>query len=542
MELILAVGALALLFPVLIFIATATRLSAASRGRRFAAMRLVGATPRQVSMIAAVEASVAAVVGMAVGFGLFFAFRPALEHVPFTGAPFAPGDLSLGLADMLAVALGVPLASALAARFALRRVQVSPLGVSRKATPKAVTPWQTLPLLAGIAWLALLAVAGHPKSASSQIQTYFLAFLLVMAGLVLAGPWFTMVGARRLAERANRPDVLLAGRRLSDNPRGAFRAIGGLILALFLASVAVGVSATIVAVGSSGSATSTNDTLVESFATNTGVSTSEIADFTSTKDIQGVTLIHSDPLVAASGDLNLTPGLVSCAGLARTPALGRCATGARVATIRPDLGRELAGRYAPIVGVWPAAGISLGRLRALPVEALVVRTNGSAAVIARAQTALAAAFPYGSSPIIVGGITAETARSLTELQDMTNVVIVASLLIAGCSLAVSVAAGMSERKRPFSLLRLTGVSIRVLRRVVALEAAGPLVVIAILASVIGLLAAELFLRGELGVSLRMPGIEYYGIVVGGIAASLVVIASTLPIINRITGPEVARNE
>ena len=48
-------------------------------------------------------------------------------------------------------------------------------------------------------------------------------------------------------------------------------------------------------------------------------------------------------------------------------------------------------------------------------------------------------------------------------------VILVSLPIAGCSLAVSVAAGLTDRKRPFSLLRLTGAPLGVLRRVVALE-------------------------------------------------------------------------
>ena len=50
--------AVALLFPVLMFIGTATRLSAARREQRFAAMRLVGATPRQITVIAAVESTV----------------------------------------------------------------------------------------------------------------------------------------------------------------------------------------------------------------------------------------------------------------------------------------------------------------------------------------------------------------------------------------------------------------------------------------------------------------------------------------------------
>jgi hypothetical protein len=47
-DLILSVVALAVLLPVLIFIGTATRLSAARREERFAAMRLVGATRTQV--------------------------------------------------------------------------------------------------------------------------------------------------------------------------------------------------------------------------------------------------------------------------------------------------------------------------------------------------------------------------------------------------------------------------------------------------------------------------------------------------------------
>ena len=41
--------------------------------------------------------------------------------------------------------------------------------------------------------------------------------------------------------------MLLAGRRLSDNPRGAFRAVSGLILAIFVTSVSVGVISTILA-------------------------------------------------------------------------------------------------------------------------------------------------------------------------------------------------------------------------------------------------------------------------------------------------------
>ena len=81
-----------------------------------------------------------------------------------------------------------------------------------------------------------------------------------------------------------------------------------------------------------------------------------------------------------------------------------------------------------------------------------------------------------------------------------------------------------------------------LRRVVALEAAVPLLLISVLSSGMGFLAAGLFLNSQLSESLRPPGPEYYVIVVAGLALALAIIGSTLPLIDRITGPEVARNE
>ncbi|MGP0031808.1 MAG: FtsX-like permease family protein, partial [Acidimicrobiales bacterium] len=118
LEFILAGGAVALVLPVLILIATASRLSAVRREERFAAMRLVGATPRQISTISAVEAVIAALAGVVLGFGLFFATRPLLYHVPFTGAPLAHGDLSLHAVDILIVVVGVPIAAVVSARLA----------------------------------------------------------------------------------------------------------------------------------------------------------------------------------------------------------------------------------------------------------------------------------------------------------------------------------------------------------------------------------------------------------------------------------------
>ncbi|MGH3201408.1 MAG: FtsX-like permease family protein [Streptosporangiaceae bacterium] len=207
-DLILSVAALALLAPVLIFIATATRLSAARREQRFAAMRLIGASPRQISLIAAVESTVAAAAGTAAGFGIFFALREPVAAIPFTGVPFFPGELSPSLPDILAVALGVPAAAAAVARLTLRRVNISPLGVTRRVTPKPPQAWRVLPLLAGLAELGFFVGYGRPQSIPGQILAFVPGFGLVMLGLVIAGPWLTMAGARLLARRTSRPGAL----------------------------------------------------------------------------------------------------------------------------------------------------------------------------------------------------------------------------------------------------------------------------------------------------------------------------------------------
>ena len=152
------------------------------------------------------------------------------------------------------------------------------------------------------------------------------------------------------------------------------------------------------------------------------------------------------------------------------------------------------------------------------------------------------AFPFQGTPVAVDAYDPLTVRLLAMIQDMTYVVIVASLIIAACSLAVNIAAGLGERKRPFSLLRLTGVPTALLHRVVALESALPLLLVAAVSIVVGLVSAALYLHSQVAIAFSIPGITYWATVVIGLVASLAIIASTFPLLNRITGPEVARNE
>ncbi|EIV92081.1 FtsX-like permease family protein [Frankia sp. QA3] len=549
-DLVLSVVTAALLFPVLIFIGTATRLSAARREQRFAAMRLIGATPRQISVISAVESSVAAIGGVAGGFGLFCLLRPALAPIPFTGAPFFADDLSLNLPDVALVAIGVPIATAVAARLALRRVTISPLGVTRQVTARPPRAWRVLPLLAGLGELAWFVHAGSPASTPGQVQAYLSGILLTMAGLITAGPWLTLVGARLAARRTHRPAVLIAGRRLADNPQAGFRAISGLVLALFVTSVAVGIITTINAYGGSGPRTHVSPrgpaerhTLLDWFLTDTpsglqdlaSVPTSLLGELRSIPGVTGVTVIHTDPGSYGHGPLR---GVASCAELHATATLGRCPAGADTATLGTGVDASPGGNAAT---VWPAAALSSDDLHHLGVQSLAVGTNGPAAV-ERARTVLQRAYPYAYQPVTIAEDLERGLRLNTAYQQLASVVILTSLPIAGASLAVSVVAGLNDRRRPFSLLRLAGAPLGMLRRVVALESALPLLVLTVVSIGTGFLAAGLFLRAQLHQSLQPPAGEYYLIVLAGLLASLAVIASTFPLLRRITGPEAARSD
>ena len=63
--------------------------------------------------------------------------------------------------------------------------------------------------------------------------------MIILVGLFVAGPWLTMAAAVAMARWTSLAATLLASRRIGDDPRAAFRAVSGLVLALFITTVAV---------------------------------------------------------------------------------------------------------------------------------------------------------------------------------------------------------------------------------------------------------------------------------------------------------------
>jgi hypothetical protein len=108
------------------------------------------------------------------------------------------------------------------------------------------------------------------------------------------------------------------------------------------------------------------------------------------------------------------------------------------------------------------------------------------------------------APATIGELNQHSVRQLKQYQQLADVVIGANLAIAGCSLAVGVVAGLNDRRRPFSLLRLTGAPLTLLPRVVTVEAVVPLLATAAIAAGVGFLTAGLFIRAQMDRSLAAP--------------------------------------
>ena len=122
---------------------------------------------------------------------------------------------------------------------------------------------------------------------------------------MLAGPWLTRMGSQLMAARANRPATLIAGRRLLDNPRAAFRSISGLVLALFVTSAAIGALGSIVASTSQVGGPRSADTVAVQFCGLTtscddsnsvrSVPAAVLAGLARAPGVRNVTVVHVDP-------------------------------------------------------------------------------------------------------------------------------------------------------------------------------------------------------------------------------------------------------
>ncbi len=590
------VGALAILFPLLILINTATRLSAARREERYAAMRLIGATPHQINVIASVDAIVGSLLGAVLGSLLFLAARPAIANISFSGVKFFPDYVTPTVWGYIGMIIGVPIIAAVASLISLRRVQISPLGVSRKVTPPKPGLWRVAPLAIGIPLfiVATTKIAGDTNNANRSPLPIFAGFLLVMVGLVLSGSWLTLQVTRLLARFARTAPSLLAARRLSDNPKAAFRTVSGLVLAVFVGSVvAVLVPAINQAQNPSGQ-TSLSNVLRVPYDNGPGLSPQAGAALVSKlQSYPGTTVVpvYLNPafasfrqeLIAKTGGTSLRDGpgtnvqppnnsIVTCANIKNLSVIGTCPSGAAAVTL--DSSDLLDGdnplfiyqnlpyitQTSPRTSVKPKDLQLTGLLvRASNPNTLEqIRTNltvynatvqGILGGGGKGDSSLSAWQMGELEPETIGEVAAIRNNDDSNVERAVLAVIALTLITAGCSLAVTVGGSLVERKRPFTLLRVSGVPLGTLYIAILLEAALPLIVVSVVAAGVGLGVAIPVVRTLLSSLVPKgaripahPNTGYYIALGAGLVVALGLVLMALPLLKRMTNPEDAKFE
>ena len=234
---LLLLGAVLLLVPVIIFIVMATRVAAAHREQRLAAIRLVGATRLQAAVVAAVETGLGAVAGTALGWAGYEAGRRIVAAtVTFQGARFFLDDVVVAPWLLALVLAGVPLLATLTTIVALSRVQTGPLATSRHGRRPPPSARRALPLAAGIG--GLLAAAPLRRVVDSETRETLdnlapLFVILTIVGFVAIGPWLCMLVGRGIARVSRRVPGLIAARRIASDPSATFRAVSLVVFAAF---------------------------------------------------------------------------------------------------------------------------------------------------------------------------------------------------------------------------------------------------------------------------------------------------------------------
>jgi len=222
-----AFGITLVLFPILSLVGQAAGVAAKRREHRLAALRLAGATRTQVLWLSAVEQAVLGLAGAVVGLVGYTVLSPLIARIPLGGGRWYVGDITVQWWTVLVVLAAVPVLSVISALIGLGRVSITPLGVVRGQTRKGLS----------VLRLGLL-IIGPVILAYYGMQAAVLPLLIGVGFAALAvrviGPWAVQLVGKAMAKAANGPVMLLAGRRLVDDPKGAFRPVAALVLSGFV--------------------------------------------------------------------------------------------------------------------------------------------------------------------------------------------------------------------------------------------------------------------------------------------------------------------
>lgn len=514
-RIVAAVGALAILAPVLLLIAIVTDLGAAQRAERFATLRLIGATPGRVARLAAAETAATSALGAVAGIVLYLALIPAAARLTIGSSRFFARDLLTSPLVMILTAVGVVGGATAVSWWRTRRADVGPLGASRERRERAPRPVRLLPLLLGLAGLTAVRLAGGRLSTTALVTLLIGSFLSTMLGLLWAGPLLTCWAARAARRRARTAAQVMGLGRLVQHPRAAFRAVGGMVVALYAVTLfAVAITA---AAGVPGVRTGPGRLNPQALFTTPATADPAALDSVlgRLRAVPGVTTASLGyPQAPQQGQKGRGLRLILPVEDAR--ALGAAEADSPTGWVSVDWGWVLGERADPAPAQAPQTdGPSAGSPSAAGAPVLLVATDGGPGAVERARTAMVSAVgadlvSYPVSRYDIRAVQASATENQFAALGYIGILIAAGVSTA--SLAVSTVSSLLARRRVLGLLRLTGMPHAALRRVVAYETLLPVATVLALSIGAAAYTAWVLITGVSARSISWPAGSYYAVV------------------------------
>lgn len=231
-------AAVLLIVPILSMGAGAARLGLLRRSRDLAVLRLLGLPPARAKAASVLETTCLAGSGVLLGVLLYVVTLPAWSLIRFQGVALSAREMWVGPWRLLAAVAVLMVLAGLSGWLSMRRVAVTPLGVVRRSEVQRVSP---VGVLAALALLLAWVLFGQMVMGSFGTAIALGIFLSVMGGLLAlvnaVGAWSIGVLGRTMAGMGRTPQTLVAGRRVSDDPKSVWRSLGGLSLVGFIVGV-----------------------------------------------------------------------------------------------------------------------------------------------------------------------------------------------------------------------------------------------------------------------------------------------------------------
>jgi hypothetical protein len=587
-ELRLAVPLLVIgfLLPLVALFLTVATTGTTARERRLAALRLLGVSARHCRLIAALESALVIVPGVVLGALAFRVAAPALAaHLPVPGGVW-PDQVHWSTAVAIGLLVVLPLLGTAATWWALRRVQVSPLGVVRGSTDRELRRWRLIPL--GIGCLALIgSVAASYRADNVTVAggLLLLAVVLLLVGIVLAAPLLCRLAADALGRVLPGIPAQLATARVRRDATSAARLVTGSALLVFISGLLLSFFPLL---------ESSNADGLRALRTTVGGELL-VADVR-LLDPAALAELRADPGVAAVArmtQVQVSDGLqggpqvsaVDCAELTDVvPDLRDCTAGSLLlAPVDPDpksVSLSTAGALEVVTLVESADGSSLdtvslgplatvGPVRTSPLlESLDAVTGGTVGLVDLHALPIAAQPANSGGNLLVrpakgtaGSVELERVRTLLTratsavtvltvdeqvaaverttqtYRDITLTALASAALVGLLTLTSTLLQQVREHRRALVALWMTGMPRATVRAATLLQSALVILPVVVLSLALGLTTATVYLALADGGVTRLPWPAITVVAAGAAALPLLATALTLPALRTTARPQ-----